>query len=300
MGRHGDFSTGPAISEWLGKAIARWIQAESKSASVIEIGAGSGMLSRAVLRQLGWWRRRNLRYVIVDISEPLIALQRETLCSYRQIVWCREMQEALAHCNGAALIFSNELLDAFPCRRLEWTGSFWSETQLVKAAEGWKEQSGSDPFISAVSYSALQNWPGVLKAGQRIELHETVQTWLQQWSSAWKKGKMLTIDYGDRFPEIYYRRPNGTLRAYFHHQRLEGNEVYSRAGHHDITADVNFTDFEAWQRELGWKVHPLRTQRDFLLQWTPEISSADDAAARYLAAEEGMGSAFKVSVAETL
>jgi len=38
---------------------------------------------------------------------------------------------------------------------------------------------------------------------------------------------MLTIDYGDTCPALYLRRPRGTLRAYAHHQRLEGYDVYT-------------------------------------------------------------------------
>jgi hypothetical protein len=34
------------------------------------------------------------------------------------------------------------------------------------------------------------------------------------WTPHWNSGAMLTIDYGDDFPQLYHRRPHGTLRAY--------------------------------------------------------------------------------------
>ena len=55
---------------------------------------------------------------------------------------------------------------------------------------------------------------------------------------------MLTIDYGDTCPALYSRRPRGTLRAYAHHQRLEGREIYGGFGFRDLTADVNFSDLQ--------------------------------------------------------
>ena len=45
-------------------------------------------------------------------------------------------------------------------------------------------------------------------------------------------------------PALYCRRPDGTLRAYAHHQRLEGQEVYAGFGLRDLTADVNFSDLQ--------------------------------------------------------
>ena len=65
---------------------------------------------------------------------------------------------------------------------------------------------------------------------------------------------MLTIDYGAAIPGLYHRRPSGTLRAYAHHQRLTGPDVYASFGRRDITADVNFTDMENWARDLGWNI----------------------------------------------
>jgi len=52
----------------------------------------------------------------------------------------------------------------------------------------------------------------------------------------WTAEAMLTIDYGS--PEA------GS--AYHRHQRIEGRDIYSRIGRHDLTADVNFADLMSW------------------------------------------------------
>jgi SAM-dependent MidA family methyltransferase len=108
---------------------------------------------------------------------------------------------------------------------------------------------------------------------------------------------MLTIDYGDEMPALYRRRPRGTLRAYFHHQRFEGVEVWHRFGRQDITADVNFTDLRAWTERLGWRTRALETQADFLAAHGAVHAGLHDAA---LADHTGAGGAFKVLVSEKL
>ena len=86
---------------------------------------------------------------------------------------------------------------------------------------------------------------------------------------------MLTVDYGATMPGLYHRRPSGSLRAYAHHQRLTGADVYGSFGHRDITADVNFTDLENWGKTLGWKTVSLDTLTDFVRRQCPRIALND-------------------------
>lgn len=102
---------------------------------------------------------------------------------------------------------------------------------------------------------------------------------------------MLTIDYGDEMPALIHRRPRGTLRAYFHHQRFEGLEIYHRFGRQDLTADVNFTDLRAWTERCGWRTASLGTQAGFLAAHGTTRSGLHDA---QLADHTGAGAAFKV------
>ena len=109
---------------------------------------------------------------------------------------------------------------------------------------------------------------------------------------------MLTVDYGDLFPQLYHRRPRGTLRAYLRHQRLTGTEVYANMGRQDITADVNFTDLMNWGESLGWETQDFCTQREFLLRHVPATvaRATTDPAVAHVTDEHGAGGAFKVLV----
>jgi SAM-dependent MidA family methyltransferase len=131
--------------------------------------------------------------------------------------------------------------------------------------------------------------------GQRVEANIAAAEWLASWAGAARHVRMLTIDYGDEMPALYRRRPRGTLRAYFHHQRFEGVEVWHRFGRQDLTADVNFTDLRAWTERLGWRTRALETQAEFLAAHGAVHAGLHDA---QLADHTGAGAAFKVLVSE--
>ena len=137
VGARGDFSTSATLSAKLGKAIAAWLMQESKATNVktiIEVGGGDGSLMQSVLAALGWWQRRRFRVLMVEASPVLMAQQHGKLSKQVQ-AWFGTLPEALAECAGEALIFSNELLDAFPVDVVQWDGSAWQEVWVDAGRE---------------------------------------------------------------------------------------------------------------------------------------------------------------------
>src|ERR1700746_885388 len=70
VGRSGDFSTSATLDDSLGRALAHWIHAEAealrlKHPTIIELGPGTGQLSRTILRHFRPWEK--LRYFVVDV-----------------------------------------------------------------------------------------------------------------------------------------------------------------------------------------------------------------------------------------
>lgn len=269
IGRHGDFTTWPVMHRSLARGIARWALKNKPAGrwDLIEIGAGTGELAEAVQKAIGWWNRP--RYHIVDVSKPLRAAQQKRLG--RKAIWHDSVSDALAACGGSAVIFSNELVDAFPCRIFQKQSEAWRELALRieggRVEEIWRETTRPDSSIFS------HDWPD----GQRIEVQESYRAWQKEWLPLWTKGAMLTIDYGDECPALYHRRTNGTLRAYAHHQRLEGREAYAGFGHRDLTVDVNFSDLRAWADGPS----TLATLAEFLLEHgsgsLPELAEAGEA-----------------------
>ena len=293
VGRRGDFSTGPAISDLWGRALARWVAARrpaGRPLHLIEIGGGAGDLAFHLLQRLGWWRRwgLGLRYHLVEISGSLRERQRERLRGF-PVTWHGRIEDALAAARGRALIFSNELVDAFPCEQFVRRGHGWRQVRLCpEAGGGWREIE-REALLPASSALALD-----VAEGQRVEVHASYRAWLAAWRPLWQEGALLTVDYGEQVETLYHRRPRGTLRGYAHHQLVTPPALYAHPGHRDLTADVNFTDLETWGAELGLAARSRQSQAAFLRHWIPGCAEAPDPATAYLLAEEGMGGAFQV------
>ena len=286
VGARGDFSTAATLSPLLGKAIARWLLVEARQTGVrtiIEVGGGDGSLMGAVLDGLGWWQRRRFQVSMVEAS-PVLQQQQKQRLGRRVKAWFNTLPQALAASEGKALIFHNELLDAFPVDIVQAEGAAWHEVWLRHDGGAIKEEL-RPLALSVEPFSVLRTKP----AGRR-ELHTAVRAWLADWMPKWSRGAMLTIDYGDLFPALYHRRPQGTLRAYLMQQRLTGPEVYLNAGRQDITCDVNFTDLREWLAEFGAQETSFEAQDEFIRRLVPVPGGAREA---FIIHEQGAGQAFK-------
>lgn len=244
IGQRGDFTTAPQLSDAPAAAIASWAAQslkENRCRDLIEVGPGLGTLASQVFRKLPLLTRLRTKLHLVDSSMALAEIQKETLgdkASYH-----KSLPEALAACSGSAVIYSNELVDAFPVRLFEKTEVGWQEIAIDTSGTHLREILLSPSELPPSSIFKIDH-----PLSQRVEVHDSYRLWLASWLPLWKKGAMLTIDYGDTAENLYRRQPKGSLRAYFLHHRLVGTGVYSNPGMQDITADVNFTDLANWAK----------------------------------------------------
>lgn len=301
IGRRGDFTTSAEAGSLLAEAVGAWADEQRKRIQrkgerrwhLIEIGGGNGALAHKILESRSWLARLNLQYHMVEISPSLIEMQRRRLGKHR-IEWHASVEKAIEAAEGRAILFSNEVVDAFPCIGLEWRNNTWHEVGLIWDNDQPVEQLRplSREQIAALDSSATQI---VVPEGktQRIEIHPAWRDQLQTIFRKLEAGILLTIDYGDNFPEVYHRQPAGTLRGYYHHVKINGAELYIHAGHQDLTADVNFTDIRNWGVQTGFLEESFDTQRDFILHWASNIDTTRTANARLLD-PIGAGVAFKV------
>jgi SAM-dependent MidA family methyltransferase len=256
IGGRGDFTTVPQLTPALGEAVGQWLREEAgrrgwKRLNVIECGPGSGALASSVMKSFGWLGKRKVELHLVETSEPLRAQQQARVHG----TWHATIEEALVACEGKALIYNNEFLDAFPCRVFRKDADVWTELHL-RIVDGKLTETFLSPQRPLPDSQAFEHeWP----EGQRIEVFQSVRAWMKELSDAWCEGAMLSVDYGGTTGEIYDRRPQGTLRAYRGQQRLTGAEVYELPGRQDITADVNFDDLAQWARALGWEADGIKS-----------------------------------------
>jgi SAM-dependent MidA family methyltransferase len=280
LGRSGDFTTIPLITNALAQHIAAWIlsaRRETGCHDVIEIGPGEGQLAHAVRQHLPWHIRLRTRFHLVEISPPLRTAQQRLLGN--QARWHNSPQAALAACHGRALIYSNELVDAFPVRRFQLTVNGWRELGVHLTKNAPLRESLLPPAPLPDSSSFAHPHP----TGQIIEVHDSYRSWLTSWLPLWHAGRLLTIDYGNSADLLYHRQPHGTLRAYLLHQRITGPAILENPGRQDLTADVNFTDLTTWSQP--WMAKQNRTNlRNFCGPDAPP----------WLREESGPGHAFLV------
>ncbi|MHB8574783.1 MAG: SAM-dependent methyltransferase, partial [Dehalococcoidia bacterium] len=119
IGARGDYLTSPELHPLFGALVARqlaefWrLLGEPPSCRLIEAGAGTGSLARAVLAGASSELRERLEYIIVEPSAARAAQQQATLGALAQRCrWAIELGAGAAV--DAACILSNELLDSFP------------------------------------------------------------------------------------------------------------------------------------------------------------------------------------------
>lgn len=286
VGRRGDFTTAPMLSAAPSKAIAAWAAAAMRATGcrdLLEIGPGDGTLAAGVMRQLPWSVRWRTRLHLVETSAPLAALQRKALGNRAR--WHETPAAALAACSGKAVIYSNELVDAFPVRRFQHTPDGWRELAVACDPAGNVRESLMPPAPLPDSSGFTGHHP----PGQWIEVHDSYRRWLAEWLPQWRAGKMLTLDYGATAATLYQRHPRGTVRGYLFQQRLEGPAIYQNPGRQDLTADVNFTDLLAWS--APWTAaSQLQSLADFLRDVSDPANPSD----RALGDEHGAGGAFLV------
>jgi SAM-dependent MidA family methyltransferase len=305
IGSAGDFYTSASISPVFGQLLA-WQFAEWSGQlrpgpiTWIEAGAHDGRLALTMLDWLGKNRPgllERLTYWIIEPSSTRWHWQQQTLRPFgSKVQWAESFDhdgiEVTDSIHG--IIFSNELIDAFPVHRLAWdaTAKEWFEwgiagvrgniavsTQGARIESSIHEQGRSsidfvwvrlprpaidiEHELTVAGFEIPSALKEVLPDGFIIDIAPSAATW---WSSAAKRlaqGKLLTIDYGGTVDELLKpERPGGTLRAYFQHHAT--SDVLVRPGEQDLTAHVNFTQLQRAGENASLRTEHLISQGAFL------------------------------------
>ena len=104
IGTDGDFYTSPDLDPIFGQLLAKQFEQwalEFDSFTVVELGAGKGLLARDILE------RHRFPYMILERSPAMRQRQQELLGDY-DVTWIDELPRGITGC-----IFSNEFFDAF-------------------------------------------------------------------------------------------------------------------------------------------------------------------------------------------
>ena len=280
IGTDGDFYTSPDLDPIFGQLLAQQFQewaAGFDSFTIIELGAGKGLLARDILA------RHRFPYMILERSPAMRQRQQELLRDY-DVTWIDELPRGVTGC-----IFSNEFFDALPVHRVVQRRGRLREiyvTENFEEVEGDLQESITAP----------------LAEGQVAEINVEARHWIRRIAASLDRGYHIAIDYGYLRDE-FYAQPHGTLMCYWRHQAVEN--PYLRIGEQDMTAHVNFSDL---MEESSLETTLFATQKDYLIQLgvldeIKKLATAGDAVSmqrllkiKKLILPGSMGERFKVLV----
>ena len=298
IGRRGDFYTSVSIGALFGELLARQFAEmwealnRPKVFSLIEAGAHDGQLATDIL---GWLRENRTdaylatRYIIVEPSPALQKLQLEKLLNFQRLTrprirWMRGLRE-IRHKSIVGCLFCNELLDAFPVRRITLTKGKWHEacvslfchpeprTRCAPRDEG-SLQFTPGPVLRETEtpeiFRFAQNDKSDFPDGYTTEICPTAAKWVQTAARKLRCGWILIFDYGYEAEEYYApHRTDGTLLCYYQHRTNQ--EPLLRVGQQDITAHVNFTALARAAEAAGAQVAGFTDQEHFVVGAAKEI-----------------------------
>lgn len=161
-----------------------------------------------------------------------------------------------------AVVFSNELFDAQPFRRLVFTDGRWMEmgVRIEGRQAGWTLLETADipahlPQAAAEGY--LIDWPSGAHA-----LLESIC------SKPWQ-GLFLAFDYGLGRQTVLHERPQGTGRTYSEHKM--GSNLLHNPGQTDITCHLIWEELEAILAKHRFEDTSVIRQEAFLMRHSGKV-----------------------------
>jgi len=315
IGQKGDFYTSLDVHPVFGRLIGVQVAEMAESLpdgpfTVVEMGAGKGLLAYDVLREI---RERfpdllgRLTYRVVEVSPPMVRRQQALLREFADRITWHERLEEIDPVQG--VFVSNELVDALPHHQVVMTGDGLMEVFVTCTKGRFSEvlRLPSTPALAAY----LEALGLTLPEGYRTEISLAAPDWMRTVAGRLARGYVLTVDYG--YPaDVYYRPDRATGTFLCHHAHKVSEDPYARIGEQDMTAHVDFTSLARAGREAGLNPLGLTDQGHFLVglgvgermaavleRDGGDPSTSDEfRAMRRLMDPLGMGKTFKVLVQE--
>jgi SAM-dependent MidA family methyltransferase len=305
LGREGDFTTAPEVSQMFGELLGLWTASVWKQMGspqflrLIELGPGRGTMMADALRALRVLPPlyQALHVHMVEVNPVLRERQSATLAGVRNIAWHDSIDDVP---EGPSIILANEYFDVLPIRQMVKRENGWHE-RVIEIDPNGRLQFGAaadptprfdvllPPLVRAAPVGAVFEWR---PDGEIMKLATRVRD---------QDGAALIIDYG------HLRSDAGdTFQAIARHSFAD---PLKNPGQADVTAHVDFQALVRAAEDVGARVHGPVTQGDFLkrlgietralalqAKTTPEVSADIAGALKRLTdgGRGGMGSMFKV------
>ncbi len=259
IGRGGDFTTSPEISQMFGEMLGAWtaqlwMQMDKPAPlALIDCGPGQGTMMADILRATKNVDafHRALRVLLIEISPALKTLQKEKLKEYLP-QWISGLSKYESR--APFILLANEFLDALPVRQFVRGESGWAE-RVVALKDG--------EFVFDVAEAAAQHIEELdarydAAPGDIVEISPVRTNFFRQVCRKVKYcgGAALFIDYGH-----LRRLPGETLQAVRAHAYCD---VLEDVGSADLTAHVDFAALQEIAEAENVHVCGPVTQGEFL------------------------------------
>ena len=270
-GRAGDYRTSPEYSPLFAATFARYFVTLFEALerpvrwTIAEAGAGEGQFAEVFLDNL---QRRfpqvfaATNYVVDEVSPASTAAAKVRLARFGDRVEFGRLQQLPP--SEAGVIFSNELLDAFPVHRVTLSDGELRELYVALDHTGgfaWETGPLSTPQLA--EYFAVVGIE-LTHEGQVADVNLAIASWLTGAATKLSRGYLITVDYGAEASELYASSGprQGTLRAFRRHGFREPLE---NPGDNDLTSSVDWTYFRRCGEKLGLETIEFQRLDQFLL-----------------------------------
>ena len=299
LGKDGDFTTAPEISQMFGELIGAWVvdiwgQMGQPEFNLIECGPGKGTLMADIMRVAskveGFANKVHIR--LIEARSVLRITQGENLSDY-DVTWYDELSEVKR--DMPCIIIGNEFLDALPIEQLKRGENGWQK-RILKVTEDEKLSfDWSDADAALTSYL-----PSKTESGETYEVSPQRVGFTRECANLIKEvqGAALIIDYGHT--QSHHGDTLQAIRAHKYSNILED------VGQSDITSHIDFDALLQAVQAQDVSHMPCVTQRHFLMSLgidiranalskaNPERGQAIHEDVERLIGKEQMGELFKV------
>lgn len=292
FGKKGDFFTNAQVGTLFGKMLGKkfsqiWSHGPMPEKwAIIEMGAGEGQLMKGLISYFHEMGIGQVDFYVIEHYTDSIEIN--------QAKKVHTLSEIPRY--PFAILYSNELVDAFPVYRVQKKNGKLREIHVQWNPQKSRFQEVLRTKITPELKEFASYYESKLMEGQICEVNLDARQWLKEIDEWLNQGYLFTIDYGGETEEnLFYRE--GTLRYFQKHQMVKNS--YDQPGHVDITSNVDFRLLRTWGGELGFKTDFYGTQTAFLLSidFAPLVTNLQSQKElKQLFHPDGMGEVFKVLV----
>ena len=260
LGREGDFTTAPQVSQMFGELLGLWAASVWKAIGsppvlrLTELGPGRGTMMADAMRAMRVLPPlyQALSIHLVEVNPVLRKKQQATLSGSRDVSWHDTIDDVP---DGPAIIFANEYFDVLPIHQAVKRETGWHE-RIVEVDDSGKLAFGVaaepiprfevllSPLVRAAPLGAVFEWrpdTEIMRITSRVRDQD---------------GAALLVDYGHVRSDV-----GDTFQAIARHTFAD---PLKNPGQADVTAHVDFQALARAADDLGARVHGPVTQGEFL------------------------------------